>query len=123
MYIASNSGDFECNNIEEFTDKLKECFKTENGNEIWCSIHKDEEFPCIALLVGQAGAVVNFFSENNEEQFVSVGSQEKEEVVEFLGGRYEIDSCQIISNEKAIECALEFFKTRQKPEVIKWDEL
>lgn len=71
MYIVSNTGDFECNNIEEFINKLRICLQ--NENEIWCSVHEDEEFPCLAILTGKVGASVTYFSENNDEQFVSIG--------------------------------------------------
>lgn len=123
MYIVSNTGDFECKNAEEFVNKLKFCFACENGNDIWCSIHRDKEFPCMAILVGKSGASITYFSENNEEQFVSVGNQEMDGLEEVLGGQYMVERAQIISFEEAIECAVEFFETHKRPMNIKWDEL
>lgn len=123
MYIVSNTGDCECNNIEELKNILRICFENENGNEIWCSIHEDEEFPCIAILIGKMGASITYFSKNNEEQFVSMGNQESEGMEEFLGDQYEVERCQIISGEEAIACAVEFFETQERPKNIKWDEL
>lgn len=121
MYIVSNTGDFECNNIEEFINKLRICLQ--NENEIWCSVHKDEEFPCLAILTGKAGASVTYFSENNDEQFVSIGNENSKGMEQFLGGQYEVERCQIISCEDAMACAVEFFETQQKTKKIKWEAL
>lgn len=121
MYIVSNSGDFECNSIEEYKNILTRCFK--NEDEIWISMHTDEEFPCLSILTGEIGATVTYFSENNEEQYVSAGNQEDEGLEKFLGGQYEVERCQIISYEEAIECAMEFFETLQRPNNIEWDAL
>lgn len=121
MYIVSNDGDFECNNIEEYNSILKRCF--ENENEIWCSINLDEEFPCLSILTGKMGASITYFSENNDEQYVSIGNQEREGMEQFLGGQYEVARGQIISYEDAIACAMEFFETHQRPDNIEWDAL
>ncbi len=121
MYIVSNNGDFECNSIEEYRHILTRCF--ENENEIWISMYTDEEFPCLSILTGEIGVVITYFSENNDEQYVSIGNQECEGMVKFLGGQYEVERCQIISYEDAMECAMEFFETKQRPNNIVWDAL
>ncbi len=123
MYIVSNNGDFECDNIEEFDNKLKLCLTEEQGNEIWCSIHPDEEFPCIAILTGKIGASITYFSENNDEQYVSIGNREAEGMELLLDGQYEVERCQIISYEAAMACAMEFFETQRRPNNIEWDAL
>ena len=123
MYIVSNNGDFECNNIEEFENTLKVCFEEEKGNEIWCSVHLNEEFPCLAILTGKIGASITYFSENNDEQYVSIGNHDGEGMEQFLGGQYEVERCQIVSYEDAMACAMEFFETQQKPNNIEWDAL
>lgn len=121
MYIVSNNGDFECNSIEEYKHILTRCF--ENENEIWISMHSDEEFPCLSILTGKIGFCINYFSENNEEQYVSIGDQQCGGMEKFLGGQYEVERCQIISYEDAMECAIEFFETQQRPDNIEWDAL
>ena len=123
MYIVSNNGDFKCDNIEEFENTLKVCFEEEKGNEIWCSIHSDEEFPCLAILTGKIGASITYFSENNDEQYVSIGNQEGDGMEQVLEGQYEVEKCQIISYEDAMACAMEFFETQQRPNNIEWDAL
>lgn len=121
MYIVSNNGDFECNSIEEYKHILTRCF--ENENEIWISMHSDEEIPCLSILTGKIGFCINYFSENNEEQYVSIGDQQCEGMEKFLDGQYEVERCQIISYEDAMECAIEFFETQQRPDNIEWDAL
>ncbi len=123
MYIVSNNGEFECNNKKEFENKLKVCFEDERGNDIWCSTHSDEEFPCLAILTGKIGAAITYFSENNQEQYVSIGNQEAEGMEQFLGSQYEVERRQIISYENAMACAMEFFETHQRPNNIEWDAL
>ncbi len=95
MYIVSNSVNFECNSIEEYKH----------------------------ILTGKIGFCINYFSENNEEQYVSIGDQQCGGMEKFLGGQYEVERCQIISYEDAMECAMEFFKTQQRPDNIEWDAL
>ena len=74
MYIVSNNGDFECNSIEEYKH----------------------------ILTRKIGFCINYFSENNEEQYVSIGDQQCGGMEKFLGGQYEVERCQIISYEDAM---------------------
>ena len=83
----------------------------------------DEEFPCLSILTGEIGVAITYFSENNDEQYVSIGNQEYEGLEEFLGGQYEVERCQIITYEDAMECAMQFFETQQRPNNIEWDAL
>lgn len=121
MHIVSNNGDFACNSIEEYKHILTRCF--ENDNEIWISKHSNEEFPCLSILTGEIGASITYFSENKDEQYVSIGNREAEGMELFLDGQYEVERCQIISYENARACAIEFSETQQRPNSIEWDAL
>lgn len=123
MIIASNIGDFECNSRDDFKAQMLVCMRQEQGNEIWCSLSNEDEFPTLSILTSQLGAVVNYFSEENEEQFASVGAMEEDGCEAFLNGQYEVAVYQIISLEKALECALEFYDTHERPECIEWEEI
>lgn len=81
------------------------------------------EYPSLSILTDKQGCVVNYFSMDNTCQFASIGDMEKEGTEEFLDGQYEVASYQIISKEKALECALEFYDTHQRPDCIEWEAL
>lgn len=124
MFISSNLGTIQCTAFSEYEQHFRKCIHHLPGNEIWCSCNGgSEDYPCLSILANGEEAVVNYFSENNAEMFVSVGDLCRDGSVEFEGGQYEIASCQVIPLNAALECALQFFCSQEKPSCIEWDEL
>jgi len=124
MFVSSNLGTIECITFSEYEEQIRECIKYNPSNEIWCSCAEDPDiYPCLAILVKGEEAVVNYFSENNDRMFASVGDLSKDGEVEFEGGQYEVDAYQIIPSMAALECALQFFYSQERPPCIEWEEL
>lgn len=122
MYVSSGAGSISCPSLEEFDSCLKACFASEDGAEIWCAL-EEGGYPCISILVHGDQAVVNYFAEEGGGMAVSLGDEEAEGCVEFCGGQYEIAAYQVIPAVSALECALDFFHSQDRPDCIKWEEL
>lgn len=122
MTICSNDGTIECSTYDEYKEQINKCFNNPSGNEIWCS-HSNKEYPCISILVNGIQAVCNYFSENNEEMFASLGNIHTDGTVEFLDGQYTAAAYQVIKADEALECALKFYYSDLKPNCIKWEKL
>lgn len=124
MFISSNLGTIQCTAFSDYERNFKECLHHLPSNEIWCSRNGgSDDYPCLSILVKGEDAVVNYFSENNAEMFVSVGDLSREGSVGFEGGQYEIAAYQVIPLNSALECALQFFYSQKKPSCMEWDEL
>ena len=121
MFISSNTGSYECDSLEVYQTKLKECFQQEN--EIWCSRAEADKYPCLSILIKGDQAVVNYFAEEDGEMLVSYGDEDAEDLVLFCEGQYEIAAYQVIPSADAMECALEFFHSLDVPDCIDWSEL
>ena len=65
------------------------------------------------------------FSEDNEEMFASIGNLNREDNFRWqIGGNdYSVTGYQILSIEKALQCASAFYHTQEKPSCIEWEEL
>ncbi|WP_313133255.1 Imm1 family immunity protein [Anaerocolumna sp.] len=124
MFVSSNLGTIQCITFSKYEEQIKECIEYNHNNEIWCSCTNDSnDYPCLAILVRGEYAVVNYFSENNNEMFSSVGDLSKNDEVEFEDGQYEVAANQVIPTMAALECALQFFHTQERPSCIEWEEL
>ena len=124
MFVSSHKGTALCVTFLEYRKYMEESIHYNSGNEIWCSSHEGpEDFPCLAILVKGDEAVVNYFSENNAEMFASLGDTTKDGIAQFQNGQYEVMAYQVISSLSALECALQFFHSQEKPSCIEWEEL
>lgn len=122
MFISSNLGTIQCITISEYEEQIKKCIKYNPGNEIWCSCAEDpDDYPRLAILVRGENAVVNYFSD--DEMFASVGDLSKDGEVEFENSQYEVAAYQVIPSMAALECALQFFHSQERPSYIEWEEL
>lgn len=120
MFITSNiGGDILCFSFEEYQEHIKMCINNHTDNEIWCSHNNTtDDFPCLSILVKNEQAVVNYFSDDNKQMFVSVGDLTKEDTIKFENGQYEIAAYQIIPASLALECALQFFHSQENLRVL-----
>lgn len=114
----------QCSTFADYIQHMKECLHYPTSNEIWCSLNdRPEDFPCLSILTKGEEAVVNYFSENNAQTYVSIGDMRKNGSIEFENGQYEIAAYQVISLSSALQCALQFFSSQERPSCIEWDEL
>lgn len=124
MVVSSNLGTVSCASVEEYKMHMKKCMESISENEIWCSQNgKEEEYPCLAILVKGEHASVHYFAEDNKAMYVSLGDESKGGTVSFMDGQYEVPEYQLILAEQAFQCALDFFDSQERPECIEWEEL
>lgn len=124
MFIESNEGTIEVSALEEFKKELEQCFNVDGGNDIWCSVHgMPDDYPCLAILVDQTNAVVNYFADDKGNMFASIGDISQDGTVKFLGGQYEVAAYQILSRDLAMQAALQFFEKQERPACIEWEDL
>lgn len=124
MLISSDIGDFICNSIDEYKKTIRKCVDTSADYEIWCSEDR-ETYPRMAILGNQSYYFVNYFTEEDDEMYASLGDMEQEGEIKFKTKAevYEVAAYQIISFELAMKCADEFFCKQELPTCIEWEEL
>lgn len=121
MFITDNYGAYQCPQIEEFKERIREVFGRPD-NEIWISENDDpDDMPCMGILVKGDQAVINYF--NTDVNYVSASKDKRDGTLEFCNGMYEILKEQILPKEDVIRCALEFFSDKACPKCIEWEEL
>ncbi|MEO3946881.1 hypothetical protein [Gorillibacterium sp. CAU 1737] len=123
MVISSKFGEVPCLTLAEYEAQLKSSLFASPGNEIWCYRQEGQDFPCLSILVKDTKAVVNYFSEDNGQMFASLGDLSQEGLACFENGKYEVAAYQVIQPQSALECALHFFRSPEKPSCIQWEEL
>lgn len=118
-------------NYEEYEQQIRQILYAGQDNELHL-YHKEStdgwnvDEPCtLSILVKGQQAVVNYFSEDNVEIFASIGDLDREDDFRWQIGvnDYSVAGYQILSIEKALQCALEFYHTQEKPTCIEWEEL
>jgi Immunity protein Imm1 len=101
----------------------------DSSNLFWLS-HQPEGYPVLAIHVKGDLAVLNYFPEERQAGFVSIGSVSSLEPREFTifsssstGETDMIPNHQIVPFAAAIEAAKEFMRSDTLPTSIKWFEL
>ncbi len=117
MLISYGAGDIRCETKAELEKTFLEAVRADN--EIWIS--EDGGYPCMGFIIAGNEAAVNYFERENGYMSASLGDIEREGSVE--SGQFEAACYQLITTEKALECALEFFDTKTEPKCIEWEEL
>ncbi len=120
MNIANCDGDFECNTWNELENLIRN--SSQNPfDDIWLSGNTD--YPCLAILVNGNYASVHYFLNDEGDMWQSVGCGEQDIVFETNGDRTEMPADCIITLDKAIECAKQFYDNFDRPVCIEWREL
>lgn len=131
MFIDSIGSMVRCPCYEEYRGQISGIMYSGLDNEIHIYPREsadgwDNDHPCtLSILVKGKEAVMNYFSEGNEEMFASTGDLDREEDFSWYIGAnyYSAPGYQIVSLDKALECALQFFHSQEKPSCIAWEEL
>lgn len=131
MYINDFNGCVACHCYEEYEQQIREIMCSGQDNEIQLYTRESTDgwstdYPCsLSILIRQDQAVVNYFSEGNEEMFASTGDMKREDDFRWQIGAYDysVAGYQILTIEKALQCALDFFHSQEKPSCIEWEEL
>lgn len=120
MYIANCNGDFECHSWQELENIMKKC-SLKPFDDIW--INKDVDYPCLAILINENYACVHYFLNDAGDMWQSVGYGDKDVVFVSNGDKSDMPADCVISLDKAIECAKEFYHTLDRPSCIEWRRL
>ena len=126
MFINDLNCCHEYLDYEEYERQIRQILYADQDNEIYLYHEESTDDPCaLSILVKGRQAVVNYFSEDNEEIFASIGDFVREDDFRWqIGGNdYSAAGYQILSIEKALQCASAFFHTQKKPSCIEWEEL
>lgn len=131
MFIRDFDGCIECFSYEEYKQQLRKIMFSKKDNEIELYTREsidgwNLDFPCLlSILIKGQQAVVNYFSEENKEMYVSIGDIDRDDDFRWQIGAYDysVAGYQILTIEKALQCALQFFYAQQKPSCIAWHEL
>lgn len=115
MNIANCNGDCECHSWYELESLIKKG-SLNPFDDIW--LNGSANYPCLAILINEKDACVHYFLNDEGDTWQSVGYEDKEVAFISNGGA----DC-IISLDKAIECARQFYSTLDRPTCIEWREL
>lgn len=110
MFINDLSGCIECLNYEEYEQQIEKimCSKKDNEIELYTRESIDGwnmDYPCtLSILLKNQQAVVNYFSEDNKEIYVSIGDINKEDDFRWQIGAndYSVAGYQMLSIEKTL---------------------
>lgn len=131
MFINDLSGCIKCLNYKEYEQQIEKILCSSEDNEIELYIRESTDgwnidYPCtLSILLKNKQAVVNYFSEGNKEMYVSLEDTDREDDFRWQIGAndYSVTGRQILSIKKALQCALQFFDSQEKPSCIEWEEL
>lgn len=122
MIVSVDHDNIDCSNKEEFEKTIKEQLSKESA-EVWISLNGDTEgYPCLALLVNQDYAALNYFDDDGS-CYSSYRGEYERETVYFCDDQYEVDISQIISKESALNVIMDFFPSGDRSEYIQWEQL
>lgn len=121
MFINDLNCCHEYSDYEEYEQQIRQILYAGQDNEIHLYHEESTDDPCtLSILVKGRQAVVNYFSEDNEEIFASIGDLGWEDDFRWqIGGNdYSVAGYQILSIEKALQCASAFFIHRKNRPVL-----
>lgn len=121
MHIANCNGNFECHSWTELEDFIRKS-SSNPFDDIW--LNGKADYPCLAILLNGTYTCVHYFLNAHGDMWQSVGYGNKD--VTFVSSnndRANMPADCIISLDKAIECAKQFYDTPDKPNCIDWREL
>ena len=127
MLVQHFLGEKICNTLEELERELE--IRSDKGvNEFILSF--DEELPLVYMNVNKEYASLNYYYEENDPGYVSIGNNngldEKEDMVFYtaLGNKtFLVPNYSVVMFEEAKQAAVEFFKIKKLPQSIEWEEL
>lgn len=124
--VVSYKEDIICNTFEEYKICISKILSLIEA-EIWISENgRQDEYPCLGLLLCKEGAAI-YFWDKDENNFASMSDIKGETANETITIHdvfvYEVVRYQIIDRKFAEKVLLDFFVTKNKSDIIKWEEL
>lgn len=113
------------------SEELEEFLRRRHGegvNEFWLSL--EQKFPKFCLLVNKERSFPSYYPSEDHAGFVPAGysyvKTDDGEVLFFVNTEFEeiyIEQSQVVPVELGIKAAIDFFRTKQLPNIITWTEL
>ncbi len=118
--IANCKGNFKCQSWNELKDFItKSSFNS--LDDIW--INGNDDYPCLAILINREHACVHYFLDGDGNMWQSVGYGKEDVAFVCNGEKSVMPANSVISLDKALECAKQFFQTLERPSCIEWRDL
>lgn len=117
MYIENCHGAFESHSW----DLIRESILLSASNpldDIW--LNGDHDYPCLAILVNGNKTCIHYFLDSNGNMLQSIGYGNTDVAFGTNGEKTIMPANAVISLDKAIECAKQFFDTGERPNCIEW---
>ena len=119
MNLGSMEGDFQYATKEEIAGHIRRSAALP-FDDIW--LGGGSEYPCLAILVNGDKACVHYF-EADGVMWQSYGDCPEGTVFLAGGEEWKAPADTVVSIERAICCAEEFFESENRPECIAWQKL
>uniref|UniRef100_UPI004056042B Imm1 family immunity protein n=1 Tax=Agathobacter sp. TaxID=2021311 RepID=UPI004056042B len=120
MNIANENGDFICNSWDELENLIRK--STDNPyDDIW--IYGDMEYPCLGIWIHGDDTCVHYFLNDQGDMWQSVGYGDKDIAFMSNGETSYMPANCVISLDKALACAKQFYETLKRPDCTEWREL
>ncbi len=120
MNIANCDGDFECHTWIELKNFIQNS-SLKPFDDIW--LCGNREYPCLTILLNGTYACVHYFLNSDGDMWQSVGYGDQDVSFMINGDRTDMPANCIITLDKALECAEQFYNNFDKPTCIEWREL
>ena len=120
MNVENCNGTIQCHSWNELENLI---WKSSSNpfDDIWIS--RNSAYPCLAILLNGKDACVHYFLNDNGDMWQSVGYGNKDVTFLHNGEESDMPADCIISLDKAIDCAKQFYLTSDLPNCIEWQEL
>jgi len=122
MVVDCGHDKYQCDSANDLERVIRELLALDSA-EVWISQKgEQDEYPCMALLVNERCAVLNYFGDDGSCYSSSNGSH-TDGFVSFCDGQYEIHSYQVISKEAALTAVLDHYRDNGRSSAVMWDQL
>ncbi|MBO7451974.1 MAG: hypothetical protein J6U54_16645 [Clostridiales bacterium] len=119
MVISVGHNNIDCKSYEDYSLGVDRVLSSSDA-EIWISeTGRADEFPCLAILINNDLAFINYF--DGEKNLASVAPSSDEGYIKFCGGAYEVRKDQIIPKDQAGFAIKEFYESCSPSDLIDWE--
>ena len=120
MTIVTMDGEYELDSRNEIMELLHQS-AAKPFDDIW--VYREQEYPCLAILVNGHSVCIHYFLDNGGKMWQSIGQGSDDMIFRNDGAEISLPGNAITSLDQAIECAVSFAKSADRPDCITWREL
>ena len=120
MLVSLPDGDMMIDSADEIEAIIRKK-AAEGVSEVWIS-DRSKPYPALAVLLNREYACVDYFGENEDDMWRSVGSKNTEVVFSAGGTEWTAPTDAVISVDEAVDCLRQFCNDLKRPVCIKWQD-